>query len=375
LLADRGAHVRDYGAKGDGAADDAPAIQAAIDDLKTRGGGTLLFGPRTYRLASPVVVEGATVRFQGAGFTEGPPPAQGTWLLVDTPGFTPLTFRGLFARGSAVRDIAVHQVHTATISASWAPTAYDFVVRVEDCFGGVDFDNLFLCPVNKGILCRNSGRLDIRRLRGQAFACAVEIDECYDVPRVHNVHLWPYWSGATRWCAGSRQRRRHGVPPQRRRVHRPVLRARLPQRVPLRIIRRRHDHEVLHRAGLRGLRQARPAGRGREHHRADRRPHHPGRDLQWRRRAHPRLCRRAGDGHRRAAADRQPPRGRGGDNPVPLEGSNNRSTCSRCAACASTPAPTAPRPSTWRTAGRRRRTPSTSARRRCWKARRRRGRW
>jgi Pectate lyase superfamily protein len=56
LLADRGAHVRDYGAKGDGAADDAPAIQAAIHDLKTRGGGTLLFGPRTYRIASPVVV-------------------------------------------------------------------------------------------------------------------------------------------------------------------------------------------------------------------------------------------------------------------------------------------------------------------------------
>ena len=202
VLADRGAHVRDYGAKGDGATDDAPAIQAAIDDLKARGGGTLLFGPRTYRIASPVVVDGATVRLQGAGFTEGPMPAQGTWLLIDATGFTPFTFTGLLARGSAVRDIAVQQVHAAALNASWAPTAYDWVFRVVDCFGGVDFDNLFLCGVNRGILCRNSGRLDIRRLRGQVFACGVEIDECYDVPRLHNLHFWPYWSSdnnVVRW--------------------------------------------------------------------------------------------------------------------------------------------------------------------------------
>ena len=194
VLADRGAHVRDYGAKGDGTTDDGPAIQAAIDDLKTKGGGTLYFGPRVYRIASAVVLNGATVRLQGAGFTEGPGPGQGTWLRITTTGFTPFTFTGANSRGAGVSDIAVQQTHGATQNISWAPTAYDYVFRVEDCFGGIDFNNVFLCNVNKGIYCRNSGRLDIRRVRGQVFTAGIEIDECFDVPRIHSLHFWTFWT-------------------------------------------------------------------------------------------------------------------------------------------------------------------------------------
>ena len=51
----------------------------------------------------------ATIRLQGAGFTEGPSPAQGTWLTIDATGFTPFTFTGIYTRGAAVRDIAVAQ--------------------------------------------------------------------------------------------------------------------------------------------------------------------------------------------------------------------------------------------------------------------------
>jgi hypothetical protein len=192
VLVDRGAHVRDYGAKGDGVTNDAPAIQAAINDLKTKGGGTLHFGARVYRIASAITINDATIRLQGAGFTEGPGAGQGTWLLIPTTGFTPFTFTGIYARGSAVRDIAIQQIHTAPLNSSWAPNAYDYVFRVEDSLGGVDFDNVFLCNVNRGIYCRNSGRLDIRRLRGQVFTCGVEIDESLDVPRIHNLHFWTF---------------------------------------------------------------------------------------------------------------------------------------------------------------------------------------
>lgn len=194
--------MRDYGARGDGTTNDAPAIQAAVNDLQSRGGGMLLFGPRAYRIASAVTVGATMVRLQGAGFTEGPGAGQGTWLTVDGTGFVPFTFTSVAARGSAVCDIAVQQAHPAPSGPGWAPTAYPHVFRVEDCLGGVDFDNVFLARVHRGIYCRNSGRLDVRRLRGRVFTTAVEVDEAYDVPRLHNLHLWTFWSAdenVVRW--------------------------------------------------------------------------------------------------------------------------------------------------------------------------------
>ena len=196
LLADRPVHVRDYGAIGNGVVDDGPAIQAAVNALKIAGGGILQFGPRIYRIASPVVINGVTVILQGAGFTEGPNEGNGTWLRIDQTGFTPFTFSGTMARGSIVRDIAIRQYHAAP-SATWAPTDYDYVFRVQDCLGAVDFENVYLLAVNRGIWCDNSGRMSIKRLRGQIFTRGVEVDRCYDICRLEHVHFWTFQTNDT----------------------------------------------------------------------------------------------------------------------------------------------------------------------------------
>lgn len=201
LLTDRGVDVRDFGAVGNGVVNDAPAIQAAINALGSAG-GVVNLGARTYRLASPIVVNGGAVRLTGQGFSEGGSPGAGTWLTVDQTTFTPITFNATAARGSAVVNLAVRQAHGATQNASWAPTGYDWFFRVEDCLGGVDFDNILLSGVNRGILVRNSGRTDLRRIRGQVFTAGIEVDEAYDAVRLMNVHFWPFWSSndhVVRW--------------------------------------------------------------------------------------------------------------------------------------------------------------------------------
>jgi hypothetical protein len=193
VLADRGVDVRDFGAVGDGTANDAPAIQAAINALGAAG-GTVNLGPRTYRLNSAITISNNSVRLQGAGFAEGGNPGDGTWLTVASTAFTPITFTGVASRGSGVHDIAVRQTHGAAQNASWAPTAYDFFFKVVDCLGGVDFDNVMLSGINKGIYCDNSGRTDFRRIRGQVLTTGIEIDRAFDACRLMNIHFWPFWS-------------------------------------------------------------------------------------------------------------------------------------------------------------------------------------
>jgi hypothetical protein len=65
---------------------------------------------------------------------------------------------------------------------------------VLDCLGGVDFDNVMLSGINKGIYCDNSGRTDFRRIRGQVLTTGIEIDRAFDTCRLMNIHFWPFWS-------------------------------------------------------------------------------------------------------------------------------------------------------------------------------------
>ncbi len=180
-----------YGAVGDGVTNDAPAIQLAISALSATG-GVVRFGAKTYRMDSPVTISSATVRLQGAGFTEGPGPGQGTWLTT-TQAATVITFSGVTARGSVMRDIALFQAQP-TPAVSWTPVASDYFVKVTDCLGGVDFENVFLCNLTNGVKVFNSGRTNFTRIRGQVFGVGIYTDKALDVPKFVDIHFWPFWS-------------------------------------------------------------------------------------------------------------------------------------------------------------------------------------
>src|SRR5690606_21237259 len=60
-------NVRDFGARGDGTQDDAPAIQAAIDAAEKAGGGTVRLPAGHYKVSGQLVIGGSRILLRGAG--------------------------------------------------------------------------------------------------------------------------------------------------------------------------------------------------------------------------------------------------------------------------------------------------------------------
>ena len=78
----------------------------------------------------------------------------------------------------------------------WTPAAndYDFYFPTE---GDVSLDRVHMHNATKGIYA-NGDRIDLDRITGQCFDNALRIDWSYDVVRLANFHLWPYWSQDSR---------------------------------------------------------------------------------------------------------------------------------------------------------------------------------
>lgn len=72
-----------FGAKGDGATNDAAAINAALTAMNSQGGGTVLFGPRSYVINSTLTVWG-NVCMQGI--------PRGTYIYLNHPSTTLMNF-------------------------------------------------------------------------------------------------------------------------------------------------------------------------------------------------------------------------------------------------------------------------------------------
>ena len=194
-------NVKDFGAVGDGVADDTAAIQAAINAAQGQNGKYELFIPAgTYRCTSQLKIS-REINIRGTGaspYTTGTLPSRGngSWFHFDHTGIglnvSPLV--GAAISGIQLRNFGTFR-NQPTPAVGWIPNShlYDIDINSSD----VLLEDLMILNATKGISLFSAGygKLQINRVRGQAFQNFLYIAESFDTSHVNDIHTWPFWSG------------------------------------------------------------------------------------------------------------------------------------------------------------------------------------
>ena len=202
VFAERMFHVRDYGAAGDGTADDAAAIQSAIDAAAASGGGIVRLGPRRYRVAAADLVVKENVCLEGPIFPGGQRPSADYRTIPGTIRLDPArTVRVL--RGATLRRVALVRDGMGAppttmrgginLRAAMAGTA----ITIGDGGGShhdVLVEDVLVLGFNLALRADNTQRLNLRRMRGDN-RNGIWLSRTYDITRIHDVHFWPFLTG------------------------------------------------------------------------------------------------------------------------------------------------------------------------------------
>ncbi|MBI4557270.1 MAG: hypothetical protein HY706_06785 [Candidatus Hydrogenedentes bacterium] len=184
-------NVLDFGVVGDGATDNTAAFQEALDAVGAAGGGVVKVPTGQFLIRGHLNVP-RDVALQGVwqGPNRGPAEKGSTLLAIEGQGnpegppFISLT------TNSMLRGLTIH--YPEQIEAN-PPHAYPWTVRGEgdNC---TIVDVLMTNPyqaVDFGT--KACGRHYINGLYAQALYRGIFVDQCFDIGRIQNVHLWPFW--------------------------------------------------------------------------------------------------------------------------------------------------------------------------------------
>ena len=173
----KGVSAKDFGAKGDGVADDTAAIQKALDSLT--GGGVVNLPAGAYKITDSLrVPHGGTLLGEGARWE-----SSATQLIVEKPGF-PAVRLGHVA---SVKGLAISYPNNADNA---NPTPYPPAIQLDGINPSVEnivFGNAWIgvsTPPGGG----NAGQGLFRDLTGFVHRCGMHLSGCRDVNRILDVH-------------------------------------------------------------------------------------------------------------------------------------------------------------------------------------------
>ena len=185
-----------YRAVGDGKADDTKAIQAALDDVGTAGGGIVFVPTGTYLIATHLIVPIGTA-LVGVGRTPlryDPTHPGSTLLAVEgagNPDGTP--FITLLGPNATLEGITVFYPKQVIAE---APLPYPWTVRSGGNGENVSIVNVLLVNPYQAVDfgTHGSSRHFVRGLYGQPLFKGIWVDKSGDVGRIQHVHFWPFWN-------------------------------------------------------------------------------------------------------------------------------------------------------------------------------------
>jgi hypothetical protein len=138
-------NVRDYGAAGDGVADDTAEIQAAIDAAEAAGGGLVFMPKGTYLISSALTIQAANVRLEGAG--------RGVTRLLSNSGTANMIEVSLSSTRCSVGNMTLDRTAIATAGAGinvYEATGLANHMDFHDLYIRWQFRGMYLGPVSWG---------------------------------------------------------------------------------------------------------------------------------------------------------------------------------------------------------------------------------
>lgn len=199
-MAESAWHVRDFGAVGDGEADDTAAFQHALDVAGEAKGGVVYVSKGRYRFEGTLTIP-RSVTLKG---TFGSVPAHAG--IRDRSDSTPQygsVLEPYAGRGSAegtpfitiqenatLQGFVVHYPEQKPDAAEPVPYPYAIAMRGNN---PAVLDVELLNPY-KGIDASQNQRHLVRNIHGQPIHTGVFVDFIYDIGRLENVHWNPWWS-------------------------------------------------------------------------------------------------------------------------------------------------------------------------------------
>ena len=176
----------------DGAADAAPAIQAAVDSAAGAGGGVVFLPAGRYRLAGRLTLkEGVTLRGDWA------PPAEKGWtrgtllLITADRGSADAPAAITLERGSGIREVALWYPEQDAA----APVPYPWALRTSATAAGDNTTIQNVTLVNPYQAIRVGPEWNelhtVRNVFGTPLKCGLWIDTCTDIGRLTDVTFAP----------------------------------------------------------------------------------------------------------------------------------------------------------------------------------------